>query len=83
MCVRLGCVEPELPCQSPKTLFLLPPYLFIPPVPPPQHLSRALQKKEITAFPTLTSKVPRPSTALGGPHPPDCPLHMQMRPEAF
>lgn len=33
MCVRLGCVEPELPCQSPKTLFLLPPYLFIPPVP--------------------------------------------------
>lgn len=51
--------------------------------PPPQHLSRALQKKVITAFPTLTSKVPRPSTALGGPHPPDCPLHMQMRPEAF
>lgn len=59
MCVRLGCVEPKLPCQSPKTLFPFPPYLFIPPVPAPLHLSRALQKKVITAFRTLTSKVPR------------------------
>lgn len=36
MCVRLSCVRPELPCQSPGTLLPLPPTPHLP-APPHSH----------------------------------------------